>query len=71
MKNIPLFQIRHWLRPGITGWAQVRHGYASNQDEMLDKVRYDLFYLKNFSFWLDLIIVFRTLITVITGFGSR
>lgn len=71
MKNIPLFQIRHWLRPGITGWAQVLHGYAKNQDEMMNKVRYDLYYLKNFSFWLDLIIIFRTMITILTGFGSR
>lgn len=72
-KNIPLFQIRHWLRPGITGWAQVNHGYAyaSSQEEMREKIRYDLFYLKNLSFWLDLIIIFRTMVTIVTGFGSR
>jgi lipopolysaccharide/colanic/teichoic acid biosynthesis glycosyltransferase len=71
IKNIPLFQVRHWLRPGITGWAQVMHGYASSQDEMWDKVRYDMFYLKNLSLWLDIIIVFRTVWIVLTGFGSR
>lgn len=71
VKNIPLFQTRHWLRPGITGWAQVRHGYASSQDEMMEKMRHDMFYLKNISLWLDLIIIFRTVVTVITGFGSR
>lgn len=70
-KQIPLFQIRHWLRPGITGWAQVIHGYASNQDEMMDKIRLDLFYLKNLSLWLDLVIIFRTVLTILTGFGSR
>lgn len=72
-KNIPLFQVRHWLRPGITGWAQVMHGYAhaSNQDEMMEKIRFDMFYLKNLSLWLDLIIIFRTIVTVLTGFGSR
>lgn len=73
MKNIPLFQIRHWLRPGITGWAQVNLGYAyaSSQEEMKEKIRYDLFYLKNLSFWLDLIIICRTFMTILTGFGSR
>lgn len=73
VKNIPLFQARHWLRPGITGWAQVMHGYAhaANQDEMMEKIRYDMFYLKNLSLWLDLIIIFRTIMTVLTGFGSR
>ncbi len=70
-KQIPLFQIRHWLRPGITGWAQVIHGYATNQDEMMEKIRLDLFYLKNLSLWLDLIIIFRTVLTILTGFGSR
>jgi lipopolysaccharide/colanic/teichoic acid biosynthesis glycosyltransferase len=71
MKNIPLFQVRHWLRPGITGWAQVMHGYATSQDEMMEKVRHDMFYLKNLSLWLDLIILFRTIMIVLTGFGSR
>lgn len=71
MKNIPLFQVRHWLRPGISGWAQVMHGYASSNDEMRDKIRYDMFYLKNLSLWLDLIIIFRTIATILTGFGSR
>lgn len=71
IKNIPLFQVRHWLRPGITGWAQVMSGYASSQDEMWDKVRYDMFYLKNLSLWLDIIIVLRTVMIVLTGFGSR
>ena len=71
VKNIPLFQVRHWLRPGITGWAQVMHGYAYSQDEMWDKVRYDMFYLKNLSLWLDIIVVLRTIMIVLTGFGSR
>lgn len=71
LKEIPLFQVRHWLRPGITGWAQVQRGYASNQDEMLEKIRHDLFYLKNVSLWLDLIVVFKTFLIIITGFGSR
>jgi lipopolysaccharide/colanic/teichoic acid biosynthesis glycosyltransferase len=70
-KNIPLYQIRHWLKPGITGWAQVMHGYAAGERGMLEKLQYDMFYLKNISLWLDLIIIYRTIVIVLTGFGSR
>ncbi|MGB6977482.1 MAG: sugar transferase [Gammaproteobacteria bacterium] len=70
-KNIPLYQIRHWLKPGITGWAQVMHGYATGEQGMLEKLQYDMFYLKNISLWIDLIIIYRTMIIILTGFGTR
>lgn len=65
------FQYRHLVRPGITGWAQVRGGYASDLAETRVKVGYDLFYIKNFSFALDLQILVRTVWTLVSGSGAR
>jgi exopolysaccharide biosynthesis polyprenyl glycosylphosphotransferase len=70
-EEIPLYQLRHNLRPGITGWAQVRHGYAANTIETQTKLRYDFYYVKHCSFGLDAQIVIRTIRTILTGFGSR
>jgi exopolysaccharide biosynthesis polyprenyl glycosylphosphotransferase len=69
--EIPLYQLRHNLRPGITGWAQVRQGYAANTIETQTKLRYDFYYVKHCSFGLDVQIVARTIRTILTGFGSR
>ena len=69
--EIPLYQLRHNLRPGITGWAQVCQGYASNTLETESKLRYDFYYVKHCSLVLDVVIVWRTLLTIMTGFGSR
>jgi lipopolysaccharide/colanic/teichoic acid biosynthesis glycosyltransferase len=68
---IPLYEVRHWVPPGITGWAQVRHGYAAGSEETRVKLSYDLYYVKYCSLALDLSIVFRTCQTILTGFGSR
>jgi exopolysaccharide biosynthesis polyprenyl glycosylphosphotransferase len=70
-QEIRLYPVRHWVRPGITGWAQVVHGYAADTDTTIDKLRYDVFYIKYLSFWLDVRIVFKTLQTILTGFGAR
>ena len=67
----PAYNYRHLVRPGITGWAQVRAGYAANLDETRVKLGYDLFYIKQFSFSLDLQILIRTVWTLITGGGAR
>lgn len=69
--NLPSFVYRDLVRPGITGWAQVRVGYASNLEETRVKLTYDLFYVKNFSFALDVQILFRTVWTLIGGGGVR
>ena len=53
-REIPFYRLRHIIRPGITGWAQVKNGYAVNRDNVHEKVRYDLYYLKNRCFTLDL-----------------
>lgn len=70
-ENIPLYGTRHWVRPGITGWAQVRHGYADSLDSTSEKLRYDFYYVKHLSPALDLRIVWLTVLTILTGFGSR
>lgn len=70
-EQIPLYQLRHMVRPGITGWAQVSQGYASDVDETKLKLQYDLYYVKHYSFILDLKIVFKTIYTIFTGFGAK
>ena len=62
---------RHIVRPGITGWAQVKQGHVADVDEVLWKLHYDFYYIKNFSFWLDVLIVARTIRTIVSGFGAR
>lgn len=69
--RIPLYEIRLQVRPGITGWAQVTHGYADDENKTREKLRRDLYYIKHMSLWMDVRIVGRTLRTVATGFGSR
>jgi len=70
-REIPLYACRHLVSPGISGWAQVNHGYASGHEETRTKLAYDLYYVKHCSFWLDALIALRTLRTVITGHGAR
>lgn len=70
-QQVPFYQYRHIVKPGITGWAQVRHGYATGADETQVKIEHDFYYIKNFSFSLDVLIVFLTIKTMLTGFGAR
>ena len=70
-KEIPFYGYRHILKPGITGWAQTVHGYVDNTDSTREKLAYDLYYIKYLSFWLDINIFFRTLKTMMTGFGAK
>jgi len=69
--EIPFYRYRHVVRPGITGWAQVNQGHVASVDEVHAKLQYDFYYVKYFSAWLDVLIVFRTIRTMMTGFGSR
>jgi lipopolysaccharide/colanic/teichoic acid biosynthesis glycosyltransferase len=69
--ELPFYRYRHIVRPGITGWAQVKQGHVADVDEVLGKLHYDFYYIKNFSFWLDLLIIARTIRTVLSGFGAR
>ncbi|RHX91214.1 glycosyl transferase [Leptospira yasudae] len=70
-KDVPFFAYRHVVRPGISGWAQVEQGYAAEVDGMKLKLEYDFYYIQRFSLWLDILIFFKTLKTIFTGFGSR
>lgn len=67
--NIPHYRMRHWMRPGLSGWAQVCAPYASSIEDSDLKLSYDLFYLKRFSIWLDLMILFRTIKTILKASG--
>ncbi|AFK61424.1 sugar transferase [Advenella kashmirensis WT001] len=68
---IPFYSYRHVLKPGITGWAQVRSGYAADVDETQIKIEHDFYYIKNASFALDIYIIFLTVKTMLTGYGAR
>jgi lipopolysaccharide/colanic/teichoic acid biosynthesis glycosyltransferase len=70
-ESIPHYNRRHSVKPGITGWAQVRMGYAADEEENRHKVEHDLYYVKNYSIVLDLLIVYLTIKTILTGFGAR
>ncbi len=69
--EIPFYIYRHVVRPGITGWAQVMQGYAGDADETRVKIQHDFYYIKHFSLWLDILIVFKTVRIVLTGWGAR
>jgi exopolysaccharide biosynthesis polyprenyl glycosylphosphotransferase len=69
--EIPLYDFRHAVRPGITGWAQVMQGYADDVKSTDTKLSFDLFYIKNISLMMDIVIFFRTIRTILTGFGAR
>jgi sugar transferase (PEP-CTERM system associated) len=68
---IPYYNLRHMIRPGLTGWAQVKYQYGASLDQTKEKLQYDLYYIKNMSLALDLLIVFETIKTVLLGRGSR
>jgi len=68
-KNIPLFNYRHAVKPGITGWAQVMYPYGASEEDSLKKLEYDLYYIRNYSLMLDVFIVLRTFRVVLFGLG--
>jgi lipopolysaccharide/colanic/teichoic acid biosynthesis glycosyltransferase len=69
--QIPFYSYRHIVRPGISGWAAVNQGNVAEIDAATAKLQYDFYYIKHFSLWLDLLIVAKTVHTVLTGFGAR
>ena len=70
-QQIPFYMARHAVKPGITGWAQVRHHYASSVEDSMEKLQFDLYYIKNLSPLLDLVILLSTLQVVLFARGSR
>ena len=69
--EVPFYNYRHAVRPGISGWAAVYQGNVAEADAARLKLEYDFYYIKYFSIWLDFLIVIKTLQTVWSGFGSR
>jgi sugar transferase (PEP-CTERM system associated) len=70
-QEIPYYGVRHVVRPGITGWAQVQYKYGNTLEDAREKLQYDLFYIKNASLGLDLLIIFQTIKIVLLGRGAR
>jgi lipopolysaccharide/colanic/teichoic acid biosynthesis glycosyltransferase len=68
---IPYYALRHVVRPGLTGWAQVRHGYSLSLEQVTEKMRHDLYYIKHMSFWFDLRILVDTAKIALFGRGAQ
>jgi sugar transferase (PEP-CTERM system associated) len=70
-RTIPYYGVRHMVKPGITGWAQVQYKYGNTIDDAREKLQYDLFYIKNAAVGLDLLILFQTIKIVLLGRGAQ
>jgi exopolysaccharide biosynthesis polyprenyl glycosylphosphotransferase len=70
-QDIPYYALRHGVKPGLTGWAQVRYHYGASVKDAEQKLQYDLYYVKNHSWFLDLIVLFETVGVVLTGKGAQ
>lgn len=71
INELPFYAFRHCVKPGVTGWAQVNYRYGASKEDALEKLQYDLYYIKNLSFLLDLNILLRTVRVVLFGRGAR
>ncbi|WP_435419196.1 sugar transferase [Parerythrobacter aurantius] len=69
--EIPFYAYRHIVRPGITGWAQVNQGHVAGIDDVHTKLRFDFYYVKNLSLWLDILIALKTLRVIVSGIGAK
>jgi sugar transferase (PEP-CTERM system associated) len=70
-REIPFYAVRHSVKPGVTGWAQVRYHYGSSVEDSAEKLQYDLYYVKNHTLFLDLVVLFETVGVVLTGKGAQ
>jgi lipopolysaccharide/colanic/teichoic acid biosynthesis glycosyltransferase len=70
-RNIPFYRERHFVKPGITGWAQVRYPYGATEKDAREKLGFDLYYVKNHSLLLDLVIILVTAEIILFRVGSR
>ena len=70
-RKLPFYASRHSVKPGITGWAQVRYPYGASVDDAVQKLQFDLYYVKNHSLFLDLVILLLTAQVVLFGQGAR
>jgi lipopolysaccharide/colanic/teichoic acid biosynthesis glycosyltransferase len=70
-EQVPFYAVRHSVKPGITGWAQVRYSYGATVEQSVKKLEYDLYYVKNHTLVLDLVILLETIRVVLLGEGAR
>ena len=70
-ERIPFFDFRHTVPPGITGWAQVMYGYADSDERARAKLEFDFYYIKRMSAWIDILVLTKTVRTIILGIGAR
>jgi lipopolysaccharide/colanic/teichoic acid biosynthesis glycosyltransferase len=70
-KIVPYYRERFSVKPGITGWAQVNYGYGASVRDAVEKLNYDLFYIKNMSILMDLLVILRTIKILLFGYGVR
>ena len=70
-EKIPYYRLRHCVKPGITGWAQINHRYSDTIEDSIIKLEYDLYYIKNLAWSLDGYIIFHTAKTMIFGRGAH
>ena len=70
-KLIPNYYLRNYIKPGLSGWAQVNYPYGASLEDAKKKLSYDIYYIRNFSFWIDLLILFKTARIVFNGIGSK
>jgi sugar transferase (PEP-CTERM system associated) len=70
-REIPFYAVRHCVKPGVTGWAQVRYQYGASVDDAVQKLQYDLYYVKNHNLVLDTLVLFETVRVVLTGEGAH
>jgi sugar transferase (PEP-CTERM system associated) len=70
-EKVPFYAARHSVKPGVTGWAQVKHHYGASLDDASDKLEYDLYYVKNHTLFLDILVLFYSVKVVLTAQGSR
>ena len=71
IQEIPYYSLRHAVKPGITGWAQINYPYGASNEDALEKLQYDLYYIKNVTLLLDFFILLKTMRTVLFGKGAR
>ncbi|HEX7711150.1 MAG TPA: sugar transferase [Sphingomonadaceae bacterium] len=69
--ELPFYRYRHIVRPGISGWAQVNQGHVCSLSDVDHKLQFDFYYIKNISYWMDILILLRTVRVVLTGFGAK
>ena len=70
-REIPFYAVRHSVKPGVTGWAQVRYHYGASVEDSAEKLQHDLYYVKNHTLFLDLVVLFETVGVVLTGKGAQ